>query len=151
MSAQMQLNQDIYQLIVTNGEQYAVPVHSISTVLALENILRLPGTPQWVSGVVHIRNAIVPVANLNKLIEVDDSAQSPYRLLVVLHHPHNSQRWLAVCATDLTSLINKKELAEMPSSSITHQCLINSVENHSQPIHMLDIANLFEQLMQEQN
>lgn len=150
MSAESQLDHDVYQLIAMNGEQYAVPVHCITTVLALENVLPLPDTPQWVSGVAHIRNAIVPVVNLNKLIAVGDPAlQSDYRLLVMLHHPKDSQRWLALCATDLISLIDKKQLVEMSSSTTTHHCLINIVDNDSQKIHLLDIVNLFEQLQEQ--
>jgi chemotaxis signal transduction protein len=151
-AANLPLENDLYQLIVINDQQYALPVHCITTVLALENILRLPGTASWLSGVVHVRNAIVPVININKLIEVDDPAhQSNCQLLVLLHHPLDSQRLLGISVTDLTILIYPSELAEMASSSSTHQCLIDSVNDDSQQIHLLDIANLFEQLLQGQN
>ena len=151
-SADLPLDNDLYQLIIINDQQYALPVHCISTVLALENVLRLPGTASWLSGVVHVRNAIVPVINLNKLIEVDDPAhQSNGPLLVLLQHPLESQRLLGLSVTDLTILMYQSELAEMASSSTTHQCLINIVNDDSQKIYLLDIANLFEQLLQGQN
>lgn len=152
MPVELPMDNDVYQLIAVNREHYAIPVHCVSAILALENVLRLPGTPDWVSGVVHIHNAVVPVVNLNKLIEVEDPAlHSHYQLLALLHHPQDSQRWLGLCVTDLTNLMNKTDLAEMPSSSSTHPCLINIVDNNSQKIHILNIANIFEQLMQEQD
>ena len=151
-SADLPLDNDLYQLIIINDQQYALPVHCITTVLALENILRLPGTASWLSGVVHVRNAIVPVVNMNKLIEVDVTHhQFNCPLLVLLHHPLDSQRLLGLSVTDVTILMYHSELAEMASSSSTHQCLINSVNDDSQKIHLLDIANLFEQLLQGQN
>lgn len=151
-SANSRLDNDLYQLLVINEQQYALPVRCITTVLVLDNVLRLPGTASWLSGVVHVRNAIVPVVNMNKLIEVDDPAhQSHCPLLVLLHHPLDSQRLLGLSVTDLTKLMYQSEFAEMASSSSTHQCLINSVNDDSQKIYLLDIANLFEQLLQGQN
>ena len=135
-SANSPLDNDLYQLIVIEDQQYALPVHCITTVLALENVLRLPGTNSWLSGVVHVRNAIVPVVNMNKLIEVDVTHhQFNCPLLVLLHHPLDSQRLLGLSVTDVTILMYHSELAEMASSSSTHQCLINSVNDDSQKIH----------------
>jgi hypothetical protein len=86
------------------------------------------------------------------LIEVDvPPHQFNCPLLVLLHHPLDSQRLLGLSVTDVTILMYHSELAEMASSSSTHQCLINSVNDDSQKIHLLDIANLFEQLLQGQN
>lgn len=152
MSSELRSDHDIYQLVVINDEQYALPVHSINSVLALENLLRLPGTPQWVNGVVHIRNAIVPVVNLNDLIDVrSPEHQSTSPLLILLCNPLNSRRWLALCVTDLTSIMLKNDLDDMPSNPSTHPCLVKIVQHKSQKIHLLDINRLFEQLMKEQD
>ena len=148
MTVESPSDKDIYQLIVINDQQYALPVQSIICVSALENILPLPKTPHWVSGVVHIRNAIVPVINLNELINVGNPAsKKPFTLGVLLRHPLGPGRWLVLCVTDLANVINKVELAEMASRNPSHPCLINVLENESQTIQLLDIRTLFEQLI----
>lgn len=150
MTAESRSDNDIYQLVVISDQQYALPVQSIICVSALENILPLPKTPHWISGVVHIRNAIVPVINLNELINVANPAsKKPFTLGVLLRHPLDPGRWLVLCVTDLANVINKVELAEMSSRSPSHPCLINVLENESQTIQLLDIRRLFEQLIKE--
>ena len=151
MTSEVHLNQDIYQLMVISHQKFMVPVHSIVSVFALEDILQLPHTPDWLSGVAHIRNAIVPVVNLNELIgSAEPVIQSAYPLLVLLRHPRDSQRWLALCVTDLSSVLLKEDLHKMSSSSAVHPCLKAVLDNHSQKIHWLDISKLFEQLIKEQ-
>ncbi len=141
-----------YQLLDINGDQYALPVQCVVTVLALQNLLPLPATPPWLSGVVHIHNAIVPVVNLNKVVgSANQSSYMDYPFIVLLSHPDDPQRWLAVCVNDLTSVINKTDLADMVSISTQRQGVINTIQNQVQKIHFIDIVQLFEQLMQEQD
>jgi len=150
MSGKLPLGQDIYQLIVINHDRFIVPVHSIIRVLPLENILRLPQTADWLSGVVHIGNSIVPVINLNELINPGNPVIQPaYPLLVLLRHPLDSQRWLALCVTDLNGVLFNDDLIKMTSSTTIHPCLRIVLDNDSQKIHWLDISRIFEQLIEE--
>jgi chemotaxis signal transduction protein len=150
MSSNSHSDKDIYQVMLLNHQHYAVPVQSIISVLALEKILSLPDTPNWVTGVVHVRNAIVPVVNLSFLFEVDSLIdESRHPLLVLLRHPHDSQRWLALCVTDITQLIDTEQLAETSLRSSPHPCVKHVVDIDSQPLHLLNISKLFEQLMKD--
>lgn len=151
MSSKSPSDKDIYQVMLLNHQHYAVPVHSIISVLSLEKILSLPNTPNWLTGVVHVRNAIVPVVNLSFLFEIDSLAdESRHPLLVLLRHPHDSQSWLALCVTDITQLINTEQLAETSLSSSSHPCVKHVVNIDSQPLYLLDISKLFEQLRKDQ-
>lgn len=151
MSSKSNSDQDVYQVMMLNQQEYAVPVRSIVSVLALEKILSLPNTPNWLTGVVHVRNAIVPVVNLTLLLEVDSKTEEfRHPLLVLLQHPQDPQRWLALCITDITRLINTEEWGETALATSTHHCIKNIVESDSQQLYLLDINKLFEQLMMDQ-
>lgn len=144
-------DKEIYQVLHLNHQHYAVPVQSIISVLALEKILSLPDTPNWLTGIVHVRNAIVPVVNLSFLFEVDSLIdESRHPLLVLLHHPHDAQRWLALCVSDMTQLIDTEQLAETSLRSSLHPCVKHVVDIDPHPLHLLDISKLFEQLMKDQ-
>jgi len=150
MALESNSNQDIYQVMILNHQHFAVPVQSIVSVLPLEKTLSLPDTPDWLTGVVHIRNAIVPVLNLNLLLKMDSIAdESGHPLLVLLHHPQDSQRWLALCVSDINQLIDTKELDGIDFSSSLNPLVKHVVDIDSQQLYLLDISNLFEHLMRD--
>ena len=151
MMKEAQLANKNYQLLEINGEQFAVPVQCVFTVFASQKILPLPATPPWLSGVVHLHNAIVPVVNLNELVGVrNQSSYGDYPFTVLLTHPEDSQRWLAICVDDLTHVINETDLAEKVLASSENQSVIKTFQNQTQIIHIIDLVRLFDQLMQEQ-
>jgi chemotaxis signal transduction protein len=148
MALESNSNQDIYQVMILNQQHFAVPVQSILSVLPLEKMLSLPDTPNWLTGVVHIRNAIVPVLNLNLLLKMDSIADdSGHPLLALLRHPQDSQRWLALCVSDITQLIDAKALDGIDLSSSSDPLVKQVVDIDSQQLYLLDISNLFEHLM----
>ncbi|MCB2427810.1 chemotaxis protein CheW [Methylophaga pinxianii] len=147
MSSEWCSDQDVYQLIMVDEQQYALPVDNIIRIAALENVLPLPETPAWLPGVVHIRNAIVPVINLNQLLNVSPKTrQNPYPLVVLLQHSLNVNRWLALCVNEFTELLHKEDAAEMATTSPDHPCFKAVVNHLMQKIYLPDIDALFEQL-----
>lgn len=151
MALESNSNQDIYQMMTLNQLHFAVPVQSILSVLPLQKMLSLPNTPNWLMGVVHVRNAIVPVLNVNLLLKMDSLAdESGHPLLVLLCHPQDTQRWLVLCVSDITQLIDAKNLDKIDSSSLLPPYVKQVVEVESQQLHLLDLSKLFEHLITDQ-
>lgn len=149
MTVVMEEKHQDYQVITVNEQRYALPVANLVRVVPLRQILHLPGTPGWLLGVVHVHNAIVPVIELNAMLDSlsSEAYSAELPLLVLIHHPDDHHRYLAVAATDLTDLIDDSELAG--THSTIHPVLLDITEQNQQKLHWLDDNRLFDYLLRE--
>lgn len=56
------------QLVVfdLNGEAYGVEIESVREIIRLQEITRVPRTPDFVEGVINLRGKVIPVVELRK-------------------------------------------------------------------------------------
>jgi purine-binding chemotaxis protein CheW len=46
------------------GEEHGIPVERVLEVLAQPHLTRVPTTPEWIRGIMHLRGGVVPVLDL---------------------------------------------------------------------------------------
>lgn len=46
------------------GDEYAISILQVTEILECSALTRIPGTPQWIRGVLNLRGAVVPVIDL---------------------------------------------------------------------------------------
>jgi purine-binding chemotaxis protein CheW len=49
-----------------NNEAYGVDVAQVQSIIPMQRIVSVPGTPSFIEGVVNLRGAVIPVANLRR-------------------------------------------------------------------------------------
>jgi len=131
-----------YQLIMVNEQCLALPVTSILGIFPLENVLKLPDSPDWLSGVTHLRNAIVPVMDLQQLLGL--AGQALCHFIVLLQNPQSAGRWLAVAASDIGEVLDKARLMAVTDDRPRHIGIKQLVQDSQQTICLLDIGVLFD-------
>lgn len=120
------------------AEEYAVPVAYVREVIALDEIIPVPGTPADVLGVRNLRGQILPVIDLTVLLRIDRT-ESPRLLLIAEAGGHR-----AGLALDEVSGI-----AELPEPSAENESgllLEGSVLEGADLIGVIDVPRVFSEL-----
>jgi len=72
-----------YVVFKLGEEEYGIDINNVQEVNRISEIARFPGAPAFVAGMVDLRGDIIPVLNLRKLFDVNDSGSyNVSRLLV---------------------------------------------------------------------
>ena len=53
-----------YLTFYVAGEEYAVTILKVTEIIECASLTHVPGTPQWIRGVLNLRGAVVPVVDL---------------------------------------------------------------------------------------
>jgi purine-binding chemotaxis protein CheW len=66
-------------------EDYAIDILKVQEIRVLEAVTRLPGTPDYVKGVINLRGLIAPVIDLRVKFGFEQAEYGPFTVLIVLH------------------------------------------------------------------
>lgn len=95
-------------LLRVEGQTYGVEIDRLQEVLPLGAIRRVPGAPDYVLGVMHLRGRILPVLDLRLRIGLPRAALHPEQLAIM--RSHGVEAALAVDAVE--------EIARVPLQMI---------------------------------
>jgi len=73
-------------------EIYAFPVVRVMEVLELTKITRVPGSPEFMKGVINSRGAVVPVVNLRKKISLEEKEITDDSRIIILDVVFNEEK-----------------------------------------------------------
>ncbi|EEG76395.1 chemotaxis protein CheW [Dethiobacter alkaliphilus] len=65
-SSHTSVSEQLIVLFNLNNEEFALPVNQVREVIKIPEVTKLPGTADYVQGVVTIRGKVIPVINLKK-------------------------------------------------------------------------------------
>lgn len=94
-----------YLVFFLDEELYAVSTRQVAEVAPPLPVTPLPNAPEWLVGIANLRNEIISVVSLPRLLKKEKSAVSPKSKLVVLHSP-NSAPSVAFTVARLGEIIN---------------------------------------------
>ena len=77
-------NTNQYLTFVMAGEDYAIPVTSVSEVLTVPKLTRIPRMPDFMRGVVNLRGSVVPILDLKLKFGLGETALTPETAIVVV-------------------------------------------------------------------
>ena len=64
-------------------ELYGIEIYKIQEVLHFREITRIPNAPEFVDGVIEVRDRVIPVVDLKRRLRVKDEASGKRRLLIL--------------------------------------------------------------------
>jgi purine-binding chemotaxis protein CheW len=68
-----------------NEQEYALPVEIVSEVVRYVSPTKLPGTPDYLAGIINLRGRVTPIVRLNRLLNIVHDADEK-RFIVVCKH-----------------------------------------------------------------
>ncbi|GLH76681.1 chemotaxis protein CheW [Bradyrhizobium sp. SSBR45G] len=129
----------------SDGHLYAVPAASVSEVVRLPPIARVPQAPRSLMGLANLRGSVFPVASVRALLGGDETATTPASRLIVLDGTSS----VALAVDQVSRLVRvareKIRTAEADVASKTGERLTGVFESHSEVVKILDIPELLRQ------
>jgi purine-binding chemotaxis protein CheW len=129
-----------YLVFFLGNESFAVPTSQIAEVAPPLPVTAVPNAPDWLKGIVNLRNEIVSVVLLPKLLgkPSPNAAASPKWKLVVLRSPDSSGSLLGFSADRLSEIISLRR------DEITFQPDPNSPFTSGKAVHLSNHLTLID-------
>jgi purine-binding chemotaxis protein CheW len=78
------VNADQYLTFMLAGEEYGVDILRVQEIKGWGKVTPIPGTPEYVRGVMNLRGTIVPILDLRKRFSMDEIDYGPTTVVIVL-------------------------------------------------------------------
>lgn len=132
----------IYQL---NGEEFGVPINFVQEIIRVPEILtEVPKTAAYVEGMINLRGAVLPVANMRKRFEMDVLDRNDRQRILVLSVGENQTGFVVDSVTEVLRLPTDA-LEASPELSSEQRRLIGRVaklEEGKRIVQILDAEEL---------
>ena len=81
-----QLSKEQIQLVVFRlaGETYGVDIHRVREIIRVQQITRVPKTPDFVEGIINLRGGVIPVIDLRKRLNLHTEETTEDARIVVI-------------------------------------------------------------------
>jgi len=127
------------------GQNYALPIASVSEVLTDVTVEPIPGAPPGIVGVTNLRGRIVTVVDLHERLSVDHEGEPEQRCVVVVELDNES---VALCVDRITQLHGIRESVVKPPPSVSvagsDHAVTGVVHNTDGLLTLLDLHALLE-------
>jgi len=126
----------------SDGRLYAVPAASVTEVVRLPPIARVPQAPRSLMGLANLRGSVLPVASVRALLGRDEAIATHASRLIVL----DGSSAVALAVDEVSSLVRvageKVRTAEADVASETGERLHGVFESNSDVVRILDVTEL---------
>ncbi len=139
------LQQNEQQLVVfdLSTEAYGVDIGTVREIIRLQDITRVPRTPEFVEGVINLRGKVIPVVDLRKRFGLPAEVESKENRIVVVDIGAQDIGVIVDAVTEVLRIAT--ESVEPPASVITtadSEYLLGIAKLDSRLIILLDLEQV---------
>ena len=139
------LQQNEQQLVVfdLSTEAYGVDIGAVREIIRLQDITRVPRTPEFVEGVINLRGKVIPVVDLRKRFGLPAEVESKENRIVVVDIGAQDIGVVVDAVTEVLRI--STEAVEPPASVITtadSEYLLGIAKLDSRLIILLDLEQV---------
>ena len=87
-----------------SGQLFGIDIMSIREIRAWSPVTVLPGVPRYVSGVVNLRGAVLPVLDLSVRLGWESTDATPRNPIIVIEHDGQSRGLIVHAVNDIVSI-----------------------------------------------
>lgn len=80
-----------YLTFLLSGECYGFPILKVKEIIGLTEATRVPGTPDFVRGVINLRGRVIPVIDLKLRLGLGTTEDTDYTCIIVVEHEGEDQ------------------------------------------------------------
>lgn len=113
MTAEDQIGSNQYLTFNLDGEMFALPVSQIREILECTHMTRIPQTPDYMRGVINLRDRVVPVIDMRTKFGLETASDTVDTCIIIVHVQIEDE------ATMLGALVDSvQEVLELTSEQI---------------------------------
>lgn len=110
---------DRYLAFTVSGEQYAVALVHVREVIAETEVIPVPFTPDYMTGIINLRGQVISVADLRKRLELKSSETGNEASILILENK-GAFLGLMVDSVDFVVRLTAEQLAPPPDYGKEH-------------------------------
>lgn len=115
-----QQESDLVQFLsfTVEGEDYGVNILRVQEIRGWEEVREIPNTPDYIKGVLNLRNAVVPIIDLRIRLGQKEVAYTPTTVIIVLSVEYGDTRHVVGVVVDSVSDVldvNSSEIKQAPN------------------------------------
>lgn len=95
---------------ILENNEYTVPILKVQEIIKLPQITKMPGAPYYIEGVTNLRNKIIPIVNLKKILGIPEE-KTGSKVIVV----SSGKITFGALVDEITGVINIDETAVEPA------------------------------------
>lgn len=137
---------DRYLSFVLEDEKYGVEILSVKEIIALQRIVPIPKTPNYVKGVMNLRGVIIPIIDLRLKLGMDEKEPEMHTAIIILKI-HTIDVGFIVDEVNEVLAINQSELSSAPAlgSNVNIDLIKSMAQVKGEVIMVLDMEKVFDQ------
>jgi purine-binding chemotaxis protein CheW len=124
-------------------EDYAIDILTVQEIRMFESVTKLPGTPDYIKGVINLRGVIAPVIDLRVKFGFDEALYGPFTVLIVLRVRERLAAVVVDAVADVVAL-SEDEIKPPPElgAAINIEYVMGLGTRADQMLILLDIEKL---------
>jgi purine-binding chemotaxis protein CheW len=67
------------------GEEYGIEILSVHEIIGMMPITSVPGTPDYICGIINLRGKIIPIVDLRSKFGMESKAKTAETCIIVVH------------------------------------------------------------------
>jgi purine-binding chemotaxis protein CheW len=135
-----------------DGVEYGIEIEYVAEIKRLDGIVSLPGAPDFIAGMVHLRGEVIPLVNLNALLfGTAEKNMLPHSLFLVVEH--KKQR-VGMTIDSISDVIGKNTmlLEDIPRAlQVSHQkqffYKIGKLNQRNRTVVLIDLTVILDFLL----
>lgn len=132
-----------YVVFKLDGEEYGIDILRVKEIKEMLRITRVPKAPSFVRGVVNLRGEVIPVIDLRKKFNLQESADTESNRIIIVTVDEITIGLIIDTSSEVLEI--DKELIEEPPmavSSIDHSYILGIGKVNDRLIILLDVAKI---------
>jgi purine-binding chemotaxis protein CheW len=136
-----------YVIFRLMGEEYGVPVEAVQEIVRVpDQLTHVPGTPDFVEGVINLRGTVLPVIDQRRRFDLEEAARSD-RQRIMVFTIHGQHVGFIVDSVSEVGRIPEATISAAPDLSGSRAKVVRGVANltaQNRMIQLLDVDCLIE-------
>ncbi|KLO21159.1 chemotaxis protein CheW [Marinitoga sp. 1155] len=126
-----------YISIILDKEKYAIPMINVQEVVKYENIVKVPGSDNYIIGVINLRNKTIPIMNIKDKLSLGNTILSDSKIVILTKKGSN----LGIIVDDTSEII---DVEDQEIEKINNDKFSTVIRKNEHLYKVIEIDNLFE-------
>ncbi|NUV00218.1 hypothetical protein XO12_09005 [Marinitoga sp. 1154] len=126
-----------YISIILDKEKYAIPMINVQEVVKYENIVKVPGSDNYIIGVINLRNKTIPIMNLKDKLNLGNTILSDSKIVILTKKGSN----LGIIVDDTSEII---DVEDQEIEKINNDKFSTVIRKNEHLYKVIEIDRLFE-------
>ncbi len=145
MTEELMINEGQYVVFQLGRENYGLDISTVLEIITMQTITEVPGTDDYIEGVINLRGLVIPVFNLHKKFNLTgDEITRSTRIVVV----EVEGSFIGMRVNGVSEVVDiSKKIVEHPSnilSEIDEEYLAGVAKLENKLVILLDLAKVIQ-------